>query len=195
MKKKILIIAGPAGTGKNAVINGVLNRVKKAADLITSTTRKPREGEVDGVDYFFVDDSEFKVNLENNKVFGEYYREETGVWYGILRDKLIDLVEKNDLVIGDIQIVGAKILKKNYNATTIFILPESDIIMEKRIRSRAHITDKEWQERLNHTKREMEEDLPFYDYRINNKEGELENTINEVLIIMKNEDFLFETND
>jgi guanylate kinase len=75
---------------------------------------------------------------------------------------------------------------------TIFVLPESDEVMEKRIRSRAAMSDTEWQERLKHTKREMEEDLPFYEYKIRNKEGDLENTVDNVLDILKKEGVKFE---
>ena len=65
MKKKIIVLAGPAGTGKNSIINGVLHKVKKSSDLVTSTTRSPRVHEVNGVDYFFVDNKTFEENLKN----------------------------------------------------------------------------------------------------------------------------------
>ncbi len=194
MTKKVVVIAGPAGTGKNAIINGILTKVKNSADLITSTTRQPRSGEKDGVDYYFLTNEEFENEVRNRHVLEKYFREETNTWYGTLKNKLDEQVAKYDLVLGDLQIVGAKALKENYNSTNIFILPESDEIMEKRIRARDVMTDTEWQERLNHTKREMEEDLPFYDYKIYNKEGDLESTIQNVLEILKKEGFKIKLN-
>ena len=192
MKRNIVVIAGPAGTGKNSIISGVLNKVKNSADLITSTTRSPRPGEINGVDYFFLTNQEFEKEIEKGNILEKYYREDSKTWYGSLISKINEFVEKFDLVIGDLQIVGAKALKEHYKAVTIFILPENDEVMEKRIRGRAQMSDLEWQERLKHTKREMEEDLPFYDYKIYNKEGDLENTINQVLEILKKEEIKFE---
>lgn len=190
--KKVVVIAGPAGTGKNAIINGVLERVKNSADLITSTTRLPRAGEKNGVDYYFLTNEEFESEVKNGHVLEKYFREETNTWYGTLKNKLDEQVAKYDLVLGDLQIVGAKALKENYDSTNIFILPESDEIMERRIRSRDTMTDVEWQERLSHTKREIEEDLPFYDYHINNPEGKLDETIEKVLEILKSEGYKIE---
>lgn len=192
MKRNIVVIAGPAGTGKNSIISGVISKVKNAVDLITSTTRAMRPGEVNGVDYFFLTNEEFENEIKKGNVLEKYYREDSKTWYGSLKSKINEFVENYDLVIGDLQIVGAKALKENYNAVTIFVLPESDEVMEKRIRSRSAMSDLEWQERLKHTKREMEEDLPFYDYKIRNKEGDLENTIQEVLQILEKEGIKFE---
>lgn len=189
MEHKVLVVAGPAGAGKNTIINEILKRVENSADLVTSTTRAKRVGEVDGVDYYFLTNEEFEKKLEEGKVFGEYFRESINSWYGILRDKLEEQISKYDLVLGDIQIVGTKALKQNYNATTVFILPESYEIMERRVRSRSPMSDAEWAERLEHTKREVEEDMPFYDYTVENKDGELEVAVEKILEILKKEGF------
>jgi guanylate kinase len=189
---QVVVIAGPAGTGKNSIIQGVLDRVKNSADLITSTTRTPRQGEKDGVDYYFLTNQEFAKNLESGKVLEYYHRTDTDTWYGTLKDSLEEQLSKNDLVLGDLQIVGAKALKQNYNSINIFVLPETDEVMERRIRGRNIMSDQEWQERLKHTKRELEEDLPFYDYKIYNPEGKLNQTVETVLEILKKEGIKFE---
>jgi guanylate kinase len=135
---------------------------------------------------------QFEKEIEKGNVLEKYYREDSKTWYGSLISKINEFSENYDVVLGDLQIVGAKALKEHYNAVTIFVLPENDEVMERRIRSRAPMSDLEWQERLKHTKREMEEDMPFYDYKIYNKEGKLEETVNEVLEILRKEGVKFE---
>jgi guanylate kinase len=193
MEHKLVIFAGPSGVGKNAIINEILKRIKNSHNLVTSTTRKMRVNEKDGEDYFFLDNKTFEEKLKNKEVIGEYFRQVTNSWYGILVDRLEYFIKNYDMVLGDVQIVGARILKEKYNATTIFILPDSLENLEKRIRERSPLSEEEIKERLQHTKREMEEDMPFYDYKVVNGEGRLEETVHEVLKILKDVGFVFET--
>lgn len=190
--KKVVDIAGPAGSGKNSVIMGLLRKIKNSADFVTCTTRKPRVGEVDGVDYFFLTNEQFLEEDKKGNILEKYYREDTDTWYGTQKSRMQEYLQKYDAIFGDWQIVGAKAMKENFNSLNIFILPESDEVMEKRIKGRDQMSEVEWQERLRHTKREIEVDAAFYDYRIFNKEGKLEETVMEVLEILRKEGFQFE---
>jgi guanylate kinase len=189
MKKNILVIAGPTGSGKDTVIKEVIKKVPNANFLVNATSRKPRADEVDGKNYYFLSNEQFLKELENGNILEYYHRADTDTYYGTYKPDLLKKIEGNGIAIAQLQIVGAKFLKDNYNATTIFILPESLDIIEKRVRSRAEISDLEWAERLKHLEREVKEDVNFYDYKVTNFEGKLEDTVNSVIEIMKKEGF------
>jgi guanylate kinase len=94
------------------------------------------------------------------------------------------------MVLCDIQIVGAKYMKEHYNALTIFVEPGSIDELERRVRARAPISDIEWEERKKHTQREMTEDAPWYDYRVVNADGKLDEAVNKILGILEKESYL-----
>lgn len=187
--KNIVIIAGPSGSGKNSVMNEVFKKVKNSVDFITATTRKPREGENDGVDYFFFSKERFENELKKGNILEHYYRSDTDTYYGSYKPYIEESIRNNKILLGDLQIVGAKFYKEHYNATTIFILPPDLDILEKRVRSRADMSDAEWAERLKHLEREMTEDIGFYDYKIKNEDGRLKETVKNVFQILEKEGF------
>lgn len=156
------------------------------------TTRKMREGEVQGVNYHFTDNQSFLKEIENGNILEYYYRDDTDSYYGTYKPDIENKIQDGGIAISQIQIVGARYLKENFNTTTIFIVPDSLDLLEKRVRSRAAISDVEWEERKKHTEREMQEDRHFYDYVVVNKEGKLEEAVEEVLDIMKKEGFEME---
>ena len=89
-----------------------------------------------------------------------------------------------------VQIVGAKYLKEHYNALTMFIEPGALDAFEKRIRTRSPMSDTEWQERSRITEEEVREHAPWYDYRIKNEDGKLDEAIQSVMDILKKEQYL-----
>jgi guanylate kinase len=164
-------------------------RYPKAAFGITATTRAPRPGEVDGVNYHFLDEERFKRGLADGEIPEHYYRPDTNTYYGLYKPGLDAQIAAGCIVFFQIQIVGAKYLKEHYGATTIFIMPSSLELLEQRIRARAPMSDVEWQERLAHTRREMDEDALWYDYRVTNEEGKLDETVARVLEILQKEGY------
>ncbi len=192
MKKNIVIISGPSGSGKNSIMHGIFKSVKNSVDLITCTTRKPRVGEKDGVDYFFFSKEKFEEELKNGNFLEYYHREISDTYYGTYKPFIYENIEKGNILVGDLQIVGAKFFKENFHATTIFILPPSMEDLEKRVRSRSVMSDNEWMERLKHLEREMKEDLSYYDYKITNENGKLEVTVKKVLDILVKEGYSLE---
>jgi guanylate kinase len=190
--KNVLVVAGPTGCGKNSIIDGICKRVKNAKFLTNMTTRKMREGEVQGVNYHFTDNQSFLKEIENGNILEYYYRDDTDSYYGTYKPDIENKIQDGGIAISQIQIVGARYLKENFNTTTVFVVPDSLDLLEKRVRSRAAISDVEWEERKKHTEREMQEDRHFYDYVVVNKEGKLEEAVEEVLNIMKKEGFEME---
>ena len=192
MSKNVVVIAGPAGSGKDSVIKGILARYPHTAFGITATTRAPRPGEVDGVNYFFFSNERFLDEVAKGNIPEHYHRKDTDTYYGLYKAALDELIAKGKIVLYQIQIVGAKYLKERYDATTIFISPPSMEVLERRIRARSPMSDIEWQERLEFTKRELTEEAPWYDYRVENHEGKLEETIQQVIEILKKEGYTLE---
>lgn len=191
--KQVVVIAGPAGSGKDSIVQGILKRCSNATLMVTATTRSPRPGEVDGVNYHFMTNEKFLEEQKKGNILEYYHREDTDTYYGTYKPDIDSRIESGKVVFAVIQIVGAKYLKEKYHATTIFIMPPSVEVLERRVRSRAPMTDLEWEERLAHTRREVEEDSPFYDYRITNEDGRLEVAINEVIEILTKEGYTLES--
>lgn len=190
--KHVVVIAGPAGSGKDSLIRGVIARYPKAAFGITATTRSPRPGEVHGVNYFFLSKEEFLAGIESGDIPEHYHRSETDTYYGLYKPYLDQEIAKGHVVLYQIQIVGARYLKEHYDATTIFIMPSSLESLERRIRERAPMSDAEWNERLEFTKRELAEEAPWYDHQIANEDGRLEDAIAAVVEILTKEGYTLE---
>jgi guanylate kinase len=191
--KQVVVIAGPAGSGKDSIVQGVLKRCSNATLMVTATTRPMRPGEVEGVNYHYLTNEKFLEELAAGNILEHYHREDTDTYYGTYKPDIDSRIESGNVVFAVIQIVGAKYLKEHYDATTIFIMPPSLDVLERRVRSRAPMSDLEWQERLAHTHREVTEDSPFYDYRITNDEGKLDDAVEAVIEILRKEGYTLES--
>ena len=159
MKKGLLIVlSGPSGVGKGTV----RKQVFKNTDLnltysISMTTRKPREGEVDGQDYFFVSEERFLDAIKNNELLE--YAQFVGNYYGTPKDYVEKLREEGKNVFLEIEVEGAKKVLEEYKddkgVLSIFLLPPSLYELEKRIRGRRSEPEDIIQERLGKARREM----------------------------------------
>jgi guanylate kinase len=189
MLRNAVAIAGPAGSGKDSIIRGVLARCSNAVFAVNATTRAPRPGEEHGKNYYFFSNEEFLKEVERGNIPEHYHRPDTDTYYGLYKPDLDKNVAAGKIALFQIQIVGAKYLKEHYDATTFFIMPPSLDAFEKRIRARAPMSDAEWEERRKFTEREVKDEAPFYDYRIQNDDGKLEAAIEEVVEILKKEGY------
>ncbi len=187
--KCAVAIAGPAGSGKDSIIKGILARCPNTVFAVNATTRAPRPGEEHGKNYFFFSNEEFLQKVAEGTIPEHYHRPETDTYYGLYKPALDANVVVGKVTLFQIQIVGAKYLKEHYDATTFFIMPPSLDAFEKRIRARAPMSDAEWAERKKFTEREVHEEAPFYDYRITNEDGKLEEAIDQVVEILKKEGY------
>ena len=191
--KQVVVIAGPTGSGKDSIIKGIIDRYpEKAVLAVNATTRPPRPDERNGVNYYFLTNDKFKEEMAVGNIPEHYYRSETDTYYGLYKPDLDTRVAEGKIVFFQIQIVGAKWLKEHYDATTLFIMPPSLDAFEKRIRARAPMSDTEWQERAAFTKKEVEEEAPWYDHRIVNEDGKLDDAIEQVIEILKKEGYTLE---
>ncbi|QHX36927.1 guanylate kinase [Spiroplasma sp. BIUS-1] len=140
---KIIILSGPSGVGKGT-INKELAQDKSLnlVQSISMTTRAPRPGEVDGVNYFFVDKETFKDAIQHNELIE--HAEFIDNYYGTPRKTVYDKIAKGENVILEIEVVGAtQVLKKEKpeNLVSIFLMPPSLKALEQRLRKRG--TEKE----------------------------------------------------
>lgn len=166
MKGNLYIIAGCSGVGKGTLIKLFLEKNPNIKLSISATTRKPREGEIDGVNYFFVSKEDFEQSVIN----GEFleWAQFSGNCYGTKKS----FVEKtlnsgNDLLL-EIEVQGASQVKEKMpEAVTIFIMPPSLEALEKRLRGRHTEDEATIQKRLNEANREITAGKEF-DYRIVN---------------------------
>ena len=168
-KGLLIILSGPSGVGKETVRTRLM-KIKKFELLysISMTTRAPRNQEVDGVNYYFVSQEEFKRNIENDN-FLEYAKF-VGNYYGTPKDKVEELRNAGHNVLLEIEINGAKqVMSRVHDEAVIsfFLMPPSLKVLEDRIRKRKTESEEVIAERLNKGKEEMTmtED---YDYVILN---------------------------
>ena len=168
-KGLLIILSGPSGVGKETVRNRLMKI--KNFDLVYSismTTRSPRNQEVDGVNYYFVTEKEFKHNIEIGN-FLEYAKF-VGNYYGTPMDKVEELRNQGHNVLLEIEINGAKqVMSKVHDERMIsfFLLPPSLKVLEDRIRKRKTESEEVIAERLNKGKEEMTK-TQDYDYVILN---------------------------
>jgi guanylate kinase len=189
-EKCVVVIAGPSGSGKNSVIEAIVARCSKCTRLVTATTRAPRPGEADGVDYHFLSKERFDGALRDGDILEHRFVESLGTHYGVYKPDLEGRIARGEIVLAHLDIVGARYLKAHYNATTIFILPDSLDELEARIRARnTNMADAEIAARMKIAKTEMEEHAPQYDYRVVNSEGKLDEAIEKVMAIMRTEGY------
>ncbi len=190
MTRCVVVIAGPSGSGKNAVIDSLLKSSKKCTLLVNATTRAPREGEQEGVDYYFLKEEDFKKGIADGTILEHRFVPSLGTYYGTYKPDLEMRIKRGDIVLAHKDIIGARYLKEHYDAVTIFLLPESVESLKRRIRARnPKMSDAELDERMKMVKREVEEEAPQYDYRIVNADGKLTETVGEVVAILKKEGY------
>lgn len=184
MNKKLFVISGCSGVGKGTVLKEFMARNSKDFMLsVSCTTRKPRPGEVDGVNYFFLTPEDFQDCIKKDKFLE--YAQFAGNFYGTKQKYINQKFEEGMNIILEIETQGAlQVKKKMPEAVLIFIAPPSIEELEHRLRGR-HTEDEETiQKRLNLVKTELERSKQ-YDYVVVN--DDLERAIAEVESITKKE--------
>lgn len=192
-RKQVVVIAGPSGGGKNSVIDGVIALSPRCERLVTATTRSPRPGEKNGVDYHFLSRDEFLRALERGDILEHRYVEALDTHYGAYKPDLESRLALGETVLAHLDVIGARYLKEHYGATTIFILPDSFDRLEERVRARnADMPEEEIRARMAIARIEIDEHAPEYDYRVVNETGKLDATIAEVMAILRKEGYTLE---
>lgn len=182
-KKKLFVISGSSGVGKGTVIEGFLKRNPSFSLSISYTTRAKREGEIDGVNYFFVSKEEFLQSIKNDEFLE--WAEFSGNYYGTKKEFIQKSLNDNKDLILEIETQGAlQIKQKMPEAVLIFIVPPSYQDLEFRLRNRKTESEEAIAKRLECVKLEIR-NSDMYDYRIVN--DRIETTVLELEKIIKTE--------
>jgi len=162
----LFVVCGPSGAGKGSVSAPVMEQDGNLRYSVSATTRPPREGEVDGEDYYFLSRDTFDSRIEKGE-FAEW-AEVHGNLYGTLRDEIDRLVNSGKDVMLEVDVQGMRSLKQVFEQTvTIFIMPPSLEALEQRIRARGANTPEDIAVRLRNARQEMEARFEF-DYIVVN---------------------------
>jgi len=173
MKGELFIISAPAGGGKTTIVNMLLKEIPNLERVITCTTRKPREGEKDKVDYFFLSKEEFEEGIKNGK-FLEYAKVHDN-YYGTPKEEVEKLLNEGKDLILVIDVQGMKQIKEKMSIVSIFILPPSLDELINRMKKRGE-TEEEIRKRLETAKKEIP-NWKYYDFIV----------VNDILEKAKNE--------
>ena len=190
-QKQVVVLASPTGGGKTTIAKELMKRNNNCELLVTATTRAPRPGEKDGVDYHFISKEEFLKGIEDGNIPEHYHAGRTDVYYGTYLPGLEKQLSAGKTVIAAIQIIGARFLRKHYNATTIFISPKPKGVLERRIRERdPNITEIDVKERLDRAVTEIKVHSRWYGHIVANIEGKLDDAVSDIEDILLSEHFI-----
>ena len=155
--KKIIILTAPSGAGKTTIKTRMLQQLADRLSFSVSvTTRKKRDGEVDGVDYFFVDEENFKSNIKQHQ-FIEWEMVYPGMYYGTSVEEINRIWSEGKTPVLDIDVKGAMNVKRMYGdkVLSIFIEPPSIEVLEQRLNNRGTDTLENITMRVNKAREEM----------------------------------------
>lgn len=183
MKKgKFIVLSGPSGVGKGTICERLMNQLN-AWYSVSSTTRDPRPGEVDGVNYFFITREEFESQIKEGKFLE--YNVYNGNYYGTSKEIVLEKINMGINVFSEIDVNGAENIKKIFpDAILIYIAPPSMEALRERLINRNTESLEKINERLNIAQEEMKK-IDFYDYVVVN--DQLDAAVEEVKKIIKEE--------
>ncbi len=151
---KLIAITGPSGVGKGTIVSLLLQRHPQLRVSVSATTRQPRPGEIEGVNYYFLSQKDFETAILNHELleWAEYARN----YYGTPKAQVLEQIEQGNYVILEIELRGARAIANMFpDACRIFIMPPSIEELEQRIRSRGKNSEESIAERLKIAREEM----------------------------------------
>ncbi len=181
-KGKFIVVSGPSGVGKGTIFNEVVKKVNGWYS-VSSTTRSPREGEVDGVNYYFITKEAFENKIKKGDFLEYNYYNNN--YYGTLKDNVLNKINAGVDVFLEIDVNGAHNIKRMFpDAILIYIAPPSMEELRRRLVDRGTENIEKINQRLEIAEKELKE-IDFYDYVVVN--DDLEKAIKEVMDIVKRE--------
>lgn len=182
---KLIIFSGSSGVGKKTIITKLLDdKSLKLKYSISATTRKPRVGEIHGIDYFFINDITFNKWIEDDEFLE--WAEFVGNKYGTPKRFIDESLSKGFYPLLEIEVQGALNVMKNYNGEyiSIFIVPPSIDELKRRLKNRNTENDEQIEKRLNEALKEIQM-KDKYQYIVVN--DNLDRCVEEIKEILKNE--------
>lgn len=185
-KGLLIVLSGPAGSGKGTVVKEILDRYPADFCLsVSATTRAPRPGEEHGVHYYFIDKPAFEERIGQGAMLE--YAEYCGNYYGTPADYVQKQLEEGKNVILEIEVQGALKIKERFPDTLlVMVTPPSFSILEARLRGRGTNTEEDIKNRLAHSRWELS-NLERYDYAVINEDGRAGDAADEIAAIVASE--------
>ena len=181
----LIVISGPSGVGKDSLVARMEERGCPFYFVVTATDRAPRPEEVDGTDYFFVSTEEFEQMreedelLESAVVYGQYK--------GVPKQQVRDAMASGKDVVMRLDVQGAATIRDIVpGAVLIFLVASSEAELVQRLRDRGGDSMEQVERRVATARQEMKR-LPAFDYRVTNRDGELDSAVDDVLAIIRAE--------
>ncbi|MDO4661857.1 MAG: guanylate kinase [Tissierellia bacterium] len=176
----LLVVSGPSGVGKGTVLHDLMNTQHNLVYSVSATTRGKREGEIDGISYFFIDHDKFEKMIENDE-FLEYARVHNN-YYGTPKEFVERKINEGKIVILEIDVQGAMNIKKSTDdGVFVFIAPPSLAELRNRIEKRGTETLEDINIRMNNAIGELK-CINEYDYLVvNDHLNSAINSVNEII--------------
>ena len=179
---KIVIISGPSGVGKSTICQGMIERLDNACLSVSATTRPKSKGEIDGKDYWFVSEDEFRRRINEGLLLE--YAEVFGHLYGTPKDKVEEALQAGRTVILEIDVQGGRQVKSLFPDTEmIFILAPSAKVLAERLNGRGRDDDEVAEERLRGAGVEIAAAWRYYEHMVIN--DDLQQAIDECVKIVQ----------
>ena len=164
----LFVVSGAAGTGKDSVVKALRTAHPEIEKTVSATTRAPRPGEQEGVDYYYRSKEQFQQLIETDQVVEHNFY--NGNYYGTLREEVDKRLAAGKVVVLVIDVHGAANIRRMFpGATTVFLLPPSEQELERRLRGRGTETEESIQERLATAKQELAQQDQFTLTLVNNE--------------------------
>ena len=182
----LVILSGVSGAGKDTIKKELIKRMDNVISLPSYTSRKPRQGEQEGMQYHFITKEQFEQKIKNNE-FYEYSVHHNN-YYGTSKKLMNEKIASGKIIVKDIEVNGTenliKILKNETKLVTIFLKVEKEELRKRLIQRGDNLTEEEIELRLNRLDYE-ESKIKLYDYMIKN--DNFEKTVNLIITIIENE--------
>jgi len=165
---KLIVVSAPSGAGKTTIVKHLLGKFPQLGFSVSATSRKIREGETDGREYYFVSADVFRLMIQEGKLL-EWQEVYPGSYYGTQVSEIERITLNGQFPVFDVDVVGGLNIKKMFGekVLAIFIRPPSYEILESRLRSRATDSEESLQKRLNKASWELTFERDFDEVIVN----------------------------
>ena len=165
-EKYLFVVSGAAGTGKDSVVSALRKAHPEIEKTVSATTRSPRPGEQEGVDYYYRTKEQFQQLIDQDEVVEHNFF--NGNYYGTLKEEVNKRLNAGKLVVMVIDVHGAANIRRMYpGATTIFLLPPSTQELERRLRNRGTEDEETIQRRLKRAETEIANSVNYDEHVVN----------------------------